>query len=142
MQFRLVEGGERDAGLGGCEVVRVDQRVDLGKGFPLDYAAQEGFGGGSDLRRVDPDPPEEVPVGAEAGLVLQGLERVRATVISRALLDEPGLGLVRGADVQSCDVEQQCLETGKLRCQVWARPQGHARGNRVPVKEVVRPPQS
>src|SRR5947207_14106550 len=100
MQFRLVEGGERAAGLGGCEVVRVDQRVDLEKGFPLDHAAQEGFGGGSDLRRVDPDPPEEVPVGAEAGLVLQGLERVRATVTGRALPDEPGLGLVRRADGQ------------------------------------------
>src|SRR5213594_3620607 len=79
---------QRDPRLDGCEVVRVDERVDPGKGLSLDHAAQEGLGRGSDLRRVDPDPPEEVPVRAEPRLVLQRLERVRAPVAGHALLDE------------------------------------------------------
>ena len=118
MQFRLVERRERDARLGGREIVSVDERVDSGKGLALDHAAQEGFGRGPDLRRVDPDPPEEVSVRAEARFVLQGLNRVRAAVVGHALLDEQRPGLVRGLDAEACHVKQQGLEARKLRCQV------------------------
>ena len=136
MQFRLVERRERDARLGGREIVSVDERVDSGKGLALDHAAQEGFGRGPDLRRVDPDPPEEVPVRAQAGLVLQGLERVCATVVCHALLDEGRPSLVRGLDAQACHVEKQRLEAGKLRCQIRFRPQCHASGMASPRKRL------
>src|SRR5206468_12550082 len=105
---------QRDPRRGGCEVVRVDERVDPGKGLPSDQAAQEGLGRGSDLRRVDPDPPEEVPVRAEPRLVLQRLERVRASVAGHALLDECRSYIVGGLDAQTRHVERQRLEAGKL----------------------------
>src|SRR5256885_2175911 len=127
-----------DSRLGGWEVVRVDERVDPRKGLPLDHAAQERLGRGSDLRRVAPDPPEEVPVRAEPRFVLQGLERVLASVVGDALLDECRSYVVGRLDVQTRHVEQQRLEARKLRCQVRSWPQHHMSGTASPPKEVVR----
>src|SRR5206468_11075409 len=111
---------------------------DARKRLPLNDAAQERLGRGSDLRRVDPDLPEEVPVRAEPRVVLQGLERVRASVVGDALLDECRSDIVRGLDAQIRHDEHQRLEAGKLRCQVWSWPQHHVSGNRVSAKEVAR----
>src|SRR5213080_1232677 len=89
--------------------------------------------------RVGVAPPEEVPVRAEPRLVLQRLERVRASVAGHALLDECRSYIVGGLDAQTRHVERQRLEAGKLRCQVRPWPQHHVSGNRVSAKEVARP---
>src|SRR3990172_12868130 len=72
-----VEGREGDSRFNRGEVVRIDECVDFWRRFTAKDSPEKGFGGGSRLRGIHPPPPEEIPICAELGHVLERLERVR-----------------------------------------------------------------